>query len=108
MIKLFCIILFITLTVEAQILKNDKLLHMGGSYGISSTVSAIVYNKTKNKNQALVSGLAVSLLIGAGKEVYDKKHGDSNWNDMLSNTVGATLGIITIRIAIWKNYYYYY
>ena len=100
MIKLFWILLFINLTARAQILKNDKLLHMGGSYGISSSVAAIVYEKTKNKNQALVSGLAVSLLVGAGKEIYDKRHGDSNWNDMLANTLGATLGIVTIRIAI--------
>tara|TARA_R100001129_G_scaffold180552_1_gene158732 strand:+ start:393 stop:695 length:303 start_codon:yes stop_codon:yes gene_type:complete len=100
MIKLFWIILFITLTTKAQVLQSDKLLHAGGSYAMSSVVAAIVYDKTKNKNQALISGLAVSLLIGAGKEIYDRKHGDSNWNDMLSNTVGSTLGIITIRIAI--------
>tara|TARA_R100001443_G_scaffold91487_1_gene98079 strand:- start:177 stop:479 length:303 start_codon:yes stop_codon:yes gene_type:complete len=100
MIKLFWIILFINLTARAQMLQNDKLLHMGGSYAISSTVSSIVYNKTENKNQALMSGLVVSLLVGAGKEIYDRKHGDSNWNDMLANTIGTTLGLITIRIAI--------
>jgi len=100
MIKLFWIVLLLNLTARAQIIQNDKLLHMGGSYGISSSVAAIVYEKTKNKNQALVSGLAVSLLIGAGKEICDRKHGDSNWNDMFANTVGATLGIVTIRIAI--------
>jgi len=100
MIKLFWIVLLLNLTVRAQILQNDKLLHMGGSYVISSTVSAIVYDKTKNKKCSLVSGLAVSMIIGAGKEIYDRKHGDLDWNDMLANTVGSTLGIITIRIAI--------
>jgi len=100
MIKLFWILLFINLTARAQMLKNDKLLHIGGSYIMSSAVSAIVYNKTENKNQALISGLAFSLLIGAGKEIYDKKHGDSNWNDMFANTLGATLGLVTIRITI--------
>jgi len=100
MIKLFWIVLLINLTARAQMLQSDKLLHMGGSYAMSSTVSAIVYNKTKNKNQAVISGLAVSLLIGASKEIYDIKHGDSSWGDMFANTVGATLGIVTIRIAI--------
>jgi len=100
MIKLFWIVLLLNLTARAQILQKDKLLHMGGSYVISSTVSAIVYDKTKNKKCALVSGLAVSMIIGAGKEIYDRKHGDPDWNDMLANTVGATLGIVTIRIAI--------
>jgi uncharacterized protein YfiM (DUF2279 family) len=42
----------------------------------------------------------MSLLLGAGKEIYDIKNGDSNWNDMLANTIGATMGIATIKIAI--------
>lgn len=100
MIKLFWIILLINLTARAQMLQNDKLLHMGGSYAISSTVSAIVYDKTKNKKCALLSGLVVSMFIGAGKEIYDRKHGSPDWNDMLANTIGSTLGVVTIRIAI--------
>ena len=81
-------------------LQNDKLLHMGGSYVISSTIAALVYDKTKNKKCSLLSGFAVSMFIGAGKEIYDRKYGNPDWNDMLANTVGATLGIVTIRIAI--------
>tara|TARA_Y100001973_G_scaffold105327_1_gene178108 strand:+ start:1556 stop:1858 length:303 start_codon:yes stop_codon:yes gene_type:complete len=100
MIKLFWIILLINLTARAQMLQNDKLLHMGGSYVISSTIAALVYDKTKNKKCSLLSGFAVSMFIGAGKEIYDRKHGNPDWNDMLANTVGATLGIVTIRIAI--------
>tara|TARA_R100001510_G_C7464558_1_gene83587 strand:- start:210 stop:512 length:303 start_codon:yes stop_codon:yes gene_type:complete len=100
MIKLFWIILLINLTARAQMLQNDKLLHMGGSYVISSTVAALVYDKTKNKKCSLLSGFAISMFIGAGKEIYDRKHGNPDWNDMLANTVGATLGIVTIRIAI--------
>ena len=100
MIKLFWIILFMTAIAKAQVIQNDKLLHMGGSYVISSTVSAIVYDKTKNKKCALLSGLAVSMFIGAGKEIYDRKHGNPDVKDMLANFVGASLGIITIRIAI--------
>ena len=92
MIKLFWIILLINLTARAQMLQNDKLLHMGGSYVISSTIAALVYDKTKNKKCSLLSGFAVS--------IYDRKHGNPDWNDMLANTVGATLGIVTIRIAI--------
>lgn len=100
MIKLFWIVLLLNITARAQILQNDKLLHMGGSYVISSAVSSLVYKKTKNKKCSLVSGLAVSLIIGASKEIYDRKHGNPDWNDMLANTVGATLGLVTIRIAI--------
>lgn len=81
-------------------IKNDKLLHMGGSYVISSAVASLVYKKTKNKKCSLLSGLAVSLVIGAGKEVYDRKHGNPDWNDMFANTIGATFGLVTIKIAI--------
>ena len=122
MIKILILLALITITVNAQHLPardannvnrvlsamgdfafaTDKQLHIGGSYLISSTIAAIVYNKTKNKKRALLSGLGVSLLIGAGKEIYDIKNGDSNWNDMLANTIGATMGIITIKIAILK------
>ena len=120
MIKALVLLLIITAAVQAQHLparnadnfntaikavKNfavaqDKQLHAAGSYVISSTVAAIVYNKTNNKRRALLSGLGVSLLVGAGKEIYDIKNGDSNWDDMLANTIGATLGVVTIKIAI--------
>ena len=100
MIKLFWIILFINLTARAQMLENDKLLHMGGSYAISSAVSSIIYDRTKNKKCALIYGAAVSLVIGVGKEVYDRKNGNPDWSDMLANTIGTTLGLVTIRIAI--------
>ena len=50
MIKLFWITLFITSQALSQVIPNDKLLHMGGSYVISSTVASVVYDKTKIKN----------------------------------------------------------
>lgn len=120
MIKALVLLIIITTTVNAQHLLNrdadnfntainavkdftvaeDKQLHAAGCYLISSSVSAIIYNKTKNKKRALLYGLGGSLLVGIGKEIYDIRNGDSNWEDMLANTIGATLGIITINIAI--------
>ncbi len=120
MIKVLILLALVTVTVNAQHLPvrnadnvnnvlyaienfafaTDKQLHIGGSYLMSSTIAAIVYNKTRNKKRALLSGLGISLLIGASKEVYDIKNGDSSWNDMLANTVGATMGVVTIKIVI--------
>ena len=120
MIKALVLLIVITVTVNAQHLPardannfnaainavkdfavaEDKQLHAAGCYVISSAVSAIVYNKTKNKKRALLSGLGVSLLVGAGKEIFDIKNGDSNWEDMLANTIGATLGVVTIKLTI--------
>ena len=114
MIKALVLLIIIAATVNAQHLPasnannfntalnavkdfsvaEDKQLHAAGCYVISSIVSTIVYNKTNNKKHALLSGL------GAGKEMYDIKNGDSNWEDMLANTIGATLGVVTVKIAI--------
>ena len=73
---------------------------MGGSYVISSGVSAVIYNKTNNEKKALVYGLTTAIAAGLAKEIYDRKHGNPDIKDMVANSVGATLGIITIRIAI--------
>jgi len=120
MIKTLVLLIIITAAVNAQHLParnannfntalnavkdfaiaEDKQLHAAGCYVISSTVSAIVYNNTRNRKRAILSGLGVSLLVGAGKEIYDIKNGDSNWEDMLANTIGATLGVLTVKIAI--------
>jgi len=100
MIKIFCLALLITTIASAQI-QNDNLIHVGGSYVISSMTAAIIYNKTKNKKKALICGLVVSLVLGAGKEVYDNRLGTKDTcTDLLSNTIGSTLGIVTIKIAI--------
>ena len=100
MIKLFCLALLITTISSAQI-QNDDLIHVGGSYAMSSMTAAVVYNKTKNKKKAILYGIVVSLVIGVGKEIVDDRWGTKDTHtDLLSNVVGATLGVVTIKIAI--------
>ena len=94
------IFFMITNIASAQFIQQDKLLHMGGSYVISSGVAAIVYNRTSNKKKSTIYGIATAITIGLGKEIYDRRHGNPDIKDMLANSVGASLGIITIRIAI--------
>jgi len=99
--KVALIIFFMTTNiVSAQFVQQDKLLHMGGSYVISSGVTAIIYNRTNDKKKSMIYGVATAMAIGLGKEIYDRKHGDPDIKDMLANSVGASLGVITIRIAI--------
>ena len=78
---------------------QDKLLHMGGCYVISSTTASLVYNITENRKKAFVYGVLSSVIIGGIKEIHDINHGDSNWADMGANVIGATLGalIVTVR-----------
>jgi len=77
---------------------QDKLLHMGGCYVISSTTASIVYNMTENRKKAFVYGVLSSVVVGGIKEIHDIKHGDSNWGDMGANVVGATLGASVVIV----------
>jgi len=86
--------------VSGQAIKQDKLVHAGGSYFLSSAVSSLIYSKTKNKNKSLAIGFAVSMLVGIGEQIHDINHGKPDIKDVLANTIGSTLGIITIRITI--------
>ena len=54
------IIFFMTTNiVSAQVLQKDKLLHAGGCYVVSSSVAALVYDKTNDKNKSLIYGLSL-------------------------------------------------
>tara|TARA_B100000035_G_scaffold225708_1_gene194177 strand:- start:70 stop:372 length:303 start_codon:yes stop_codon:yes gene_type:complete len=94
------IFFMITNIASAQFIQQDKLLHAGGCYAISSSVSALVYDKTKNKKKALICGLTTSIIIGVAKEVYDIKHGNPDIEDIAADVIGAGLGVITIRITL--------
>ena len=77
---------------------QDKLLHMGGCYVISSTTASIVYNITENRKKAFIYGVASAVIIGGIKELHDINHGDSNWADMGANVIGGTLGALVITV----------
>ena len=77
---------------------QDKLLHMGGCYVISSTTASIVYNMTENRKKAFIYGVASAVIIGGLKEIYDINHGDSNWGDMGANVIGGTLGALVVTV----------
>ena len=79
---------------------EDKQLHMGACFFISSTTSALVYRKTKNKRKATIYGFSVAMLAGVVKEIYDINNGDSDLNDILANSIGSSLGVVTIRITL--------
>ena len=96
---LIIILLFINTTCVSQsIIPQDKLLHAGGCYVISSTTSSIVYNITENRKKAFIYGVLSSVIIGGIKELYDINHGDSSWGDMGANVVGGTLGAFSIVV----------
>jgi uncharacterized protein YfiM (DUF2279 family) len=67
---------------------------------MSSSVAALVYNKTNDKKKSLLYGFGVSVLAGVAKEVYDIRCGDPDVKDIAADIVGAGLGVITIRITL--------
>jgi len=77
---------------------QDKLLHAGGCYVISSTTASIVYNITEDRKKAFIYGVLSSVIIGGIKEIHDINHGDSNWADMGANVIGATLGALVVTV----------
>ena len=77
---------------------QDKLLHAGGCYVISSTTASIVYNMTENRKKAFIYGVASAVIIGGIKEIHDINHGDSNWADMGANVIGGTLGALVVTV----------
>ena len=48
----------------------------------------------------MVYGFILPMIAGVAKEIYDINHGNPDINDILANTVGSNLGIITIRITL--------
>ena len=97
--RILVFLLFINYLCTGQsVIPQDKLLHAGGCYVISSTTSSIVYNITENRKKAFIYGVLSSVVIGGIKELYDIKHGDSSWGDMGANVVGGTLGSFSIVV----------
>ena len=97
---LLLISLLVTSSACAQLIPQDKLLHLSASYVVSSAVSAVVYDNTKDKKRAIIAGLCTAVLLGGIKEIYDIKYGQPEWNDLAADVAGAVLGVVTIRIAI--------
>ena len=100
MIKALTIFFMITNILSAQILPQDKQLHISATYMLSASTTALVYNKTHYKKKATIYGLIIPMVAGVAKEIYDINHGNSDVNDILANSIGSYLGVVTIRITL--------
>ena len=71
---------------------RDKLLHAGVSFLIELVLTAVLPSWLPWMRAALNV-----ILIGGGKEIYDKQHPDkhtADWLDLAADAVGAILGEI--------------
>lgn len=88
------LLLFFAITSNAW--QPDKTKHLIAGAFVSSGVSVIVFQATQNKRTAIISGVAASILVSAGKElIYDKamKRGCPEWGDFGAGVIGATVSI---------------
>ena len=101
--KYLLILLLISSNLNAQfLLEQDKQLHMGGTYVISSIVSSYTLVKTNDKRKALVIGITSGLAAGLAKEIYDLKYGNPELEDLAADAIGATAGALTITIPLQR------
>ena len=79
---------------------DDKQLHMGATYVISSFTTAYVFKKTQNKKKAMWIGFGVGIGVGIAKELYDIEHGNCEVGDLVADVIGSTLGCLVITIPL--------
>ena len=97
---LFTLFLFSS-SLNAQFLyQQDKQLHMGGTYVISSIASSYTLNKTNDKRKALLVGIVAGITAGLAKEIYDIKYGNPDLADLAADAIGATTGALVITIPL--------
>ena len=95
-------ILLINTGLNAQNFRipTDKQLHISATYIISSTTTTYIFHKTNNKKKAMWIGFATGMTIGIAKEIYDIKHGNSEYGDILADIVGSSMGCFIITIPL--------
>ena len=83
---------------EVLSLHQDKQLHIGYTYIISSVTTSYVFKRTKNKKKAILIGIGVGVTVGVAKELYDAKYGYAQTGDLIADIIGATAGSIVVTI----------
>ena len=96
-------LLLISISCNAQSLNvlslhQDKQLHVGYTYIISSATTSYVLKKTGNKKKAVFIGIGTGMAIGIGKEIYDARNGSAEKGDLIADLIGSTFGSIVVTI----------
>lgn len=79
-------------------LGEDKLYHFLASSAIGATATKVALNNHSAPCDAAFIGISTTLVIGSGKEWYDKtiKKTLFSWKDMFWNLVGSSLGSFAV------------
>jgi putative lipoprotein len=73
---------------------EDKAYHFAASALIGAGVSSAAKDSGSSTCEAATAGISITLVVGAGKEYYDKHKNNGNWSwkDMFWNLAGGTAG----------------
>ena len=72
----------------------DKYTHLAVTTAISAAAAKAAREEGHDNCDAALIGFSISMTIGAGKEIYDKRKRKTRYSyrDMIWNTAGSTLG----------------
>jgi putative lipoprotein len=72
----------------------DKALHFAVSAGLAAGGYAAVSPWLESRTERALAGSALSLTLGASKELWDLAgHGDPSWRDFTWDVLGTALGV---------------
>lgn len=73
---------------------QDKLKHFAVSAGVGAAATRLAINDGAPVADARLVGIGVVLVVGGGKELYDReiKGTGWSWSDMLWNLLGGLVG----------------
>lgn len=80
---------------------RDKAAHLAASAAIAAAATQTAIDAGEHESRAHAQAVGVVLVIGAGKEVYDRGVGGTGWSwrDMAWNLLGGVLGGALVRAA---------
>ena len=79
-------------------LGKDKMSHLVVSTVVSAAVTRIAQDNGASDCKAPVIGLSFAMVVGAGKEIHDKRIKGTyySWKDMTWNLLGSTIGSLAV------------
>ena len=92
------LLLLIATSLPGQIRKDyqDHFV-VGAALGMTTTMAA--YTSTESEWKTVSLAIAVPLVIGAGKELYDMTgRGTPEWNDLFYTVAGGVAGYAATRL----------
>ena len=102
--KILLTLLFaLSLSATPLYMQDDKQKHILGSMAIGTTATGLAKHYGSNTLEAIMIGVATSVLVGVAKEAIDGQgHGTADINDIYADTLGGIAGSVISAQFSWK------